>query len=125
LLRPDFPLAKPANRKHTEIAVDSKVLDSYAGQYEAKGEGIFIVAREKDFLTIESPADWGLPKLRIRPESQRDFFAIDLPLRITFTCRAISSEGGTIDNNNLVTGLLIYPPRGQKAVPANKLAAGK
>jgi D-alanyl-D-alanine-carboxypeptidase/D-alanyl-D-alanine-endopeptidase len=115
LLRPDFPLAKPANTKHIEIALDSKVLDSYVGRYEAKGEGIFTIARENDFLTIESPADWGLPKLRIRPETQRDFFATELSLRVTFK----------IDNNNLVTGLLIYPPRGQKAVPANKLAAGK
>ena len=77
--------------------------------------GIFIAARANDFLTIESPADWGLPKLQIRPESQRDFFATELPLRVTFK----------IDNNNLVTGLVVYPPRGQKAVPANKLAAEK
>src|SRR4029077_16758449 len=81
LLRRDFPLAKPANTKHTEIALDSKVLDAYIGRYEAKGEGIFTIARENDFLTIESPADWGLPKLRIRPESQRDFFASELPIR--------------------------------------------
>ena len=87
LLRPDFPLAKPANTKHIEIALDSKVLDSYVGRYEAKGEGIFIVARENDFLTIESPADWGLPKLRIRPESQRDFFATELPVRVYISNR--------------------------------------
>src|SRR5437016_467309 len=52
LLRPDFPLAKPANTKHIEIALDSKVLDSYVGRYE-EGEGIFTIARENDFLTIE------------------------------------------------------------------------
>jgi serine-type D-Ala-D-Ala carboxypeptidase/endopeptidase len=115
LLRPDFPLAKPANAKHTEIALDSKVLDSYAGRYEAKGEGIFTVARENDFLTIESPADWGLPKLRIRAESPRDFFATELPLRVKF-------QTGP---DGRVTGLTIYPPRGQKVVPANKLTAEK
>jgi len=38
LLRPDFPLAKPANTKHIEIALDSKVLDSYVCGYESKGE---------------------------------------------------------------------------------------
>src|SRR5205085_9586407 len=97
LLRPDFPLVKLANTKHTEIALDAKILDSYVGRYEAKDEGIFIIARENDFLTIESPADWGLPKLRIHPESQRDFFAAELSLRVTFK----------VDNNNLVTGLLI------------------
>ena len=115
LLRPDFPLAKPANTKHTEITLDSKVLDSYVGRYEAQGEGIFTIARENDFLTIESPADWGLPKLRIRPESQRDFFASELPVRVTFQT---GSDGKVHD-------LTIYPPRGQKGVPANKLAAEK
>jgi len=115
LLRPDFPLAKPANTKHTEIALDSKVLDSYVGRYEAKGEGIFTIARENDFLTIESPADWGLPKLRIRPESQRDFFASELPIRVTFQA----------DPDGKVHSLTIYPPRGQKNVPANKLPGEK
>jgi CubicO group peptidase (beta-lactamase class C family) len=115
LLRPDFPLAKPANTKHTEITLDSKVLDSYVGRYEAKGEGIFTIARENDFLTIESPADWGLPKLRIRPESQQDFFATELPVRVTF-------QTGP---DGKVRSLTIYPPRGQKGVPANKLAADK
>lgn len=61
--------------------------------------------------TIESPADWGLPKLRIRPESLLDFFASELPLRVTFK----------IDNDGRVTGLLVYPPRGQKAVPVSRL----
>src|SRR5438477_4731952 len=115
LLRSDFPLAKPANVKHTEIALHSKVLDSYVGRYEAKGEGTFTIARENDFLTIESPADRGLPKLRIRPASQRDFFATELPLRVTFQ----TGPDGAVHS------LTIYPPRGQKGVPANKLAVDK
>lgn len=115
LLRPDFPLAKLTNTKHIEIAIDPALLDSYAGRYEAKGEGIFTVVREDDFLTIESPADWGLPKMRIRPESPRDFFAAELPLRVSFQ-REISGRA---------TGLLIYPPRGQKAVPATRLRTAK
>ena len=115
LLRPNIPLAKSMNTKHTEIAIDSALLDKYAGRYEAQGEGIFIVAREGDFLTIESPAEWGLPKLRIRPETPRDFFATELPLRVTFR----------VDNDERVNGLLIYPPRGQKAVPASRLSSSK
>ena len=113
LLRPNFPLAKPANTKHTEIALDSAVLNTYAGRYKAKGEGIFTVTLKGGVLLIESPADWGLPKLRIRPESTRDFFASELPLRVTFN----------IDNDGRVNGLLIYPPRGQKAVPANRISS--
>src|SRR5262249_51805275 len=115
LLQPDFPLAKPANIKHTAIAIDPVLLDAYAGRYAAQGEGIFTVAREQNFLTIESPADWGLPKLRIRPETTTDFFASELPVRVTFN----------VDNASRVIGLLIYPPRGQKAVPATLLGSDK
>ena len=115
LLRPDVPLAKPTNTKHIEIAIDSLLLDKYAARYEAQGEGIFTVARENNFLTIESPADWGLPKLRIRPESPRDFFATELPVRVTFQ----------VSNDGRVTGLIIYPPRGQKGVPANRIDSAK
>jgi D-alanyl-D-alanine-carboxypeptidase/D-alanyl-D-alanine-endopeptidase len=114
LLQPDFPLVKPTNTKHVEIAIDPSLLDKYSGHYEAQGEGIFTIAREKNFLTIESPANWGLPKLRIRPETLLDFFATELPVRITFQ----------VDNSGRVTGLLIYPPRGQKAVPATRLISG-
>jgi CubicO group peptidase (beta-lactamase class C family) len=111
LLRSDVPLAKPTVTKHTEIFLDSAVLGAYAGQYEAPGEGIFVIARENDFLTIQAPSDWGLPKLRLRPESQHDFFASELPLRVTFQT----------DDHGRVTAMLIYPPRGQKAVPANRI----
>lgn len=90
------------------------MLDAYAGRYEAPGEGVFVIAREGDFMTFQAPADWGLPKLRIRPESQRDFFAAELPLRVTFQT----------DTNGRVNGILIYPPRGQRAVPANRIVPG-
>ena len=83
------------------------------GNEQALGWNVY--GKGEDFLTIESPADWGLPKLRIRPESQRDFFATELPLRVTFQT---GSDGK-------VHSLTIYPPRGQKGVPANKLAADK
>jgi D-alanyl-D-alanine-carboxypeptidase/D-alanyl-D-alanine-endopeptidase len=114
LLRPEIPLAPPRANRHTEIALDSATLDAYAGRYEVTGEGVFVVAREGEFLTLESPPDWGLPKLRIRPEGRTEFFAAELPLRITFRTDA----GGR------VTGLLLHPPRGQKAVPAARLAGG-
>jgi hypothetical protein len=109
LLRPKLPLEKPA-AKRTEIALDSALLDLYAGRYEAPGEGEFLVVREGDFLTFQPPVDWGLPKLRIRPESQREFFAAELPLRVTFQT----------DGEGRVSGILIYPPRGQKAILANR-----
>src|SRR5205823_15011665 len=41
LLRPDFPVAKPANTKHIEITLDPKLRDSYVGRYEAKAQRSF------------------------------------------------------------------------------------
>jgi hypothetical protein len=105
LLRPDLPLPKANVTKRTEIAVDAAVLSAYAGRYEAQGEGVFIIERERGFLTIQTPASWGLPKLRLRPEGQRDFFVAELPLRVTFQPAEI----------------LVYPPRGQRAVPAARV----
>lgn len=113
LLRPEIPLEKPAITRRTEIALEPAVLAAYAGRYEAEGEGTFVIAREGDFLTFEAPAEWGLPKLRIRPESRREFFASELPLRVTFES----------DADGRVTGMLIHPPRGQKAIPASRVVA--
>jgi len=111
LLRPSLPLERPAATRRTEIVLDPARAAGYAGRYEADGEGVFVIAKERDFLTIELPADWGLPKLRLRAESQRDLFVAELPLRVTFQ----SNDHGR------VTGALIYPPRGQQPVLAKRI----
>ena len=103
LLRPSLPLEKATRARHTEITLDSGVLDSYAGRYELQDEGVTTIAHDGTSLTIELPASWGLPKLRLHAESQRDFFATELPLRVTFE----------VDVSNRVTGMLVHPPRGQ------------
>ena len=107
LLRPSRPLVKPTTTKRIEITVDSAILDSYAGRYTSAAE-VFVITKEGGFPTILLPADWGLPKLRLRPEILRDFFAAELPLRVTFQVNA----------DGQVSGLLIHPPRGQKVIPA-------
>jgi serine-type D-Ala-D-Ala carboxypeptidase/endopeptidase len=111
LLRPDFRLEHPKVLKHKEIHLDAAKLDRYVGKFEADGEGIFVIVRNGNHLLFEAPSEWGLPVLRIRPESVSDFFATDLPLRVTFQ----RNEKGSI------TGILIYPPRGQKALPARRV----
>jgi serine-type D-Ala-D-Ala carboxypeptidase/endopeptidase len=108
LLRPEVPLEKPPATKHTEIAADPAALDACAGRYEVRDEGVFVVAREGDFLTIQMPSSWGLPKLRLRPEGPRDFFVAEVPVRVTFQT----------DGERRVTGMLLYPPRGQQAMVA-------
>ncbi len=111
LLRPNTLLEPPTVTRHTEIKLASAVLDNYAGQYEAKGVGVFNVTRGNGFLTIQLPADWGLPQLRLRPETQRDFFVAELPVRVTFQT----------DSEEHVSGLLLYPPRGQHPLSANRI----
>jgi hypothetical protein len=111
LLRPDFPLEHPAAARHTEIHLDASLLRTYVGRYEAAGEGVFCIILESDHLMIESPAGWGLPTLRLRPEGTLEFFTSELPLRVAFQA----------DGVGRVSGILVYPPRGQRAVPARKL----
>lgn len=115
LLRPNVPLERPAVTRHTEITLDSAVLDAYAGQYEAEEEGIFKIIREHDFLTLQLPIGWGLPKFRLRPESRTDFFVAELPIRVSFE----TDKGGRVN------GLLVYPPRGQRALPAKRISSGR
>ncbi len=110
LLRPDIPLEHPAVTRHKEISLSASMLDDFIGEYESPDEGVFNITRGGDFLDFEAPAEWGLPKLRIRPESPTDFFVLELPLRVVFER----------DSSGQVNGILVYPPRGQSAVPATK-----
>jgi CubicO group peptidase (beta-lactamase class C family) len=115
LLRPSIPLEKPTATKRTEVTLDPAKLDIYVGNYEATGEGIFAVTREADSLTIRSPAEWGLPKFRLHPENRQDFFAAELPMRVAFQ----------FENDGSVKKMLVYPPRGQKAISAVRLDSSR
>lgn len=111
LLRPAFPLEKPAATKRTEVTLDPVTFGTYVGNYEAVEEGIFEIGREGDSLTIRSPAEWGLPKFRLHPESRQDFFVAELPMRVAFQ---FESDGS-------VKKMLVSPPRGQHTIPAVRL----
>jgi hypothetical protein len=113
--RPNLPLSPPTVIKHTEVAIDAAVLDRYAGRYEAQEIGIFNVGRESGFLTIQLPRGWGVPTFRLRPESRQDFFVAELPVRATFQT----------DDSGRVTGVLVYPPRGQHGIPAKRMSPDK
>jgi D-alanyl-D-alanine-carboxypeptidase/D-alanyl-D-alanine-endopeptidase len=113
ILRPNFPLARqtPVTVRR-EIPLDAGTLSGYVGRYQAPEEGTFTVALVDNYLTFEAPAEWGLPKLRIRPETKQDFFAAELPLRVSFHA---NPDGST-------SGITIYPPRGQNGIAARKIA---
>ena len=85
LLRPSLRLPQQVTpARHTEITLEAGTLDAFAGRYDLQDEGVTTIARDGGLLTIELPASWCLPKLNLHAESQRDFFATELPLRVTF-----------------------------------------
>ena len=106
VLRPAIPLAKPAGPapRKTEVQVDLKLFDFYAGQYEPGPGTIFTVSREGDSLMLQLP---GLPKLRLRAESDTEFFVAE-NTRISVTFEV--SSGGQ------VARMLLKAPTGN--VPA-------
>jgi hypothetical protein len=112
LLQPGIPLEQPPRARHTEITLEAASLERYAGRYDMQDEGVVVIAHEDQLLTIELPPGWGLPKLRLHAEGQREFFATELPLRVTFE----------VDSSGRTTGMQVYPPRGQRAIPAYRIA---
>lgn len=78
VLRPALPLAKPLPPapSRTEIQMDPKHFDRLAGDYAPAPGTLFVVSREGDALMLQLP---GLPKLRLRPESEHGFFVAENP----------------------------------------------
>ena len=103
LLRPVIPLTKPAGAAphKTEITLDPALFDRYAGRYEPAPNVAFTVSREGDALMIELP---GVPKLRLRPESERAFFVAE-NTRVTVTFEA--------DADGKVARLVLRSPDGE------------
>ena len=76
LLRPSIPLTPPASPApaRTEIRLDPASLDRLVGRYEPSPGVGFDVTREGDALSIQLP---GIPKLRLRAETPRTFYAAE------------------------------------------------
>lgn len=102
ILRPVIPLAAPAGvaPQKKEIQVDPARFDRYAGRYVPGPGAVFTITREGDALMIQLP---GIPKLRLRAESERDFFVAE-NTRVT-----VSFE---IGSDGRVTGLVLKSPAG-------------
>ena len=66
---------------HTQVAVDAKILDQYAGKYQLGQQALWVAHAAPDHLTLVPPG--GRP-LDIFPESQKDFFAREAQLQLTF-----------------------------------------
>jgi serine-type D-Ala-D-Ala carboxypeptidase/endopeptidase len=112
LLDPTFLLREPTPARHVEIQLGQEALDALAGRYMHDEEGAFLIAREGDGLVLTLPDSWGLPPMHLRAEGPTDFFALELPLRARFQH----------NDQGEVTGMLVFPPRGQNALPTTRAA---
>jgi hypothetical protein len=71
----------PPAREHKEVAVDSKLFDGYAGQYELAPGLVMNVTREGDHLMAQLT---GQPKVELFAEGERDYFVKVVDVQITF-----------------------------------------
>ena len=82
LLDPEFPLAKiEPPKEHKEITLNSKILDSYTGQYQLAPNFILTITRTGERLFAQAT---GQGRFEIFAEGQLDFFAKITELTITF-----------------------------------------
>ncbi len=90
LLNPRAPLANPEPPKqHTEIRIDPKLLDNYAGRYQLTPNLIFEVTRDGDRLFAQGFAQAtnqpiALPKFELFAEGEKNFFARVADNQFTF-----------------------------------------
>lgn len=107
IMDPAFPLANPKIEKRVKIKLDSRSLSNYEGKFRTGDGEIFILKQQDENLLLESPPDWGLPVLKIHPESITSFFMEELPMKIVF-----SQETGKKES------IMIYPPRRKDGIQA-------
>jgi len=99
LLHPKFPLANPEPPKqHTEIPIDPKLLDNYAGRYQVTPNLIMEITGDGDRLFAQGFAQVNgeavaLPKFELFAEGEKNFFAKVADHQFTFE---IGPEGRVI-----------------------------
>jgi CubicO group peptidase (beta-lactamase class C family) len=71
---------RPPLKQHTEITLDTKILDRYVGRYAVSPELVVAVVREGGHLIIKE----GDENHEMFPESERDFFSKTADDEITF-----------------------------------------
>ena len=92
LLYPAFPLAKfTPPKEHKEIAIDSKILVGYTGQYQLAPNFIVTITQSGVHLYAQAT---GQPQFELFPEGQGRFFAKVSELTVAFQSDA---EGNTTE----------------------------
>ena len=79
------------------VKVDTKIYDSYAGQYELGPGYIITITQEGGKLMGEAP---GQPKLELFPESETKFFLTAANIQIIFVRDQAGQTSGLILRQN-------------------------
>jgi CubicO group peptidase (beta-lactamase class C family) len=120
LLRPNFPLARSDAEKAAvegkEIAIDSKLLDRYVGQYKVEkgptaGEVITIERTGTGLILKSAYSPQGGTQLHA--QSEKDFFMVEIDLKVSFET----------DGQGPATGLVFHFAGSD--TPAKRIGAGQ
>ena len=68
-------------KKHTEVKVDPKLFDAYAGRYELTPGFFLTITKEGDKLFLQAT---GQSKVQLHPESETGFFLKEVEATVTF-----------------------------------------
>ncbi len=88
LLDNRYPLKK-ANKQRTAIQMDSKILESYVGQYELVPTFVISITKEGEQLMLQAT---GQPKFEVFAESETKFFLKVVDAQVSF----VKDEKGTV-----------------------------
>jgi CubicO group peptidase (beta-lactamase class C family) len=88
---------RPPLKEHKPVAIDSKLLDQYAGRYVFQPNIVLMIRREGDHLSVQDNDE---PKQDLLPESDTDFFSTVADDVYTF----VSDKAGHVTAAVLHTG---------------------
>jgi putative CocE/NonD family hydrolase len=108
--------------KHTEIKIDPKVFDAFAGQYQMEDNPDFILSfwREGDKFFSQASSQ---TKFEILPESQTTFFPKDFDATVTFASDAQGRVTGAVlrqNNQEVRLKKISDQPAIEKTVPFDR-----
>jgi hypothetical protein len=89
-LAPLAPDAESKRDSRTEVEVDPKVYDAYAGDYQTSEGHIVTFSTENGRLMLQ---EGRRERIRLLPSSETDFFLRDLSVELFF----VKGQGGTVD----------------------------
>jgi len=84
---------RPPLKQHEKVAIDSKLLDRYAGRYVIPPNIILTIRREGDHLSVQENDE---SKQDLMPESDSDFFSAASDDSVTFQSNAEGHVTGMI-----------------------------